>query len=195
MPLQRTSRMQPALGLNVGGVGFFRRVKCAEPAPLLVGLDASHPAAAARVHTDQTAIGADGLVRVLGVASTIHHPQVAQPVVVGHAVDMVDLAVGPLAVNVQPSKSVHGVLGAIDSNDQVTIGSKCANDIANFDAVGCSDFSGHQSRLGIVIKKFAQTFCGKIGLSHDAVLSLCGQRPGGVSAPSGLRHFNTEITI
>jgi hypothetical protein len=43
----------------------------------------------------------------------------------------------------------------------------------------------------VVVKKFAQAFCGKIGLSHDAVLSLCGQRPGGASTPFGLRHFNT----
>jgi hypothetical protein len=43
-----------------------------------------------------------------------------------------------------------------------------------------------------VIKNFAQTLRGKIGLSHDAVLSQIGQKLTCVSAHGGLRYFNLE---
>jgi hypothetical protein len=41
------------------------------------------------------------------------------------------------------------------------------------------------SGFWIVVKKFAQQFCGNIGLSHDAPYQRIGQRPGRVSALPG----------
>jgi hypothetical protein len=42
----------------------------------------------------------------------------------------------------------------------------------------------------VVMKKLAQRLRGKIGLSHDALQLLIGQRPARVSARGGLRYFN-----
>ncbi len=46
-------------------------------------------------------------------------------------------------------------------------------------AVAVAYAPGENASFWVIVQKFAQALRGKIGLSHDAVLSLIGQRPAG----------------
>ena len=45
----------------------------------------------------------------------------------------------------------------------------------------------------VIVENLAQTFWGKIGFSHDALLMLIGQKLAGVGSPSGLCYFNRSV--
>lgn len=88
----------------------------------------------------------------------------------------------PLSMAVEPSQTVGKEFLAVDTDLDVAISMRTAGRVAwgrlAFSAAG-SDYSPcKQSRVRTVVKKFAQALCGKIGLSHDALQKLIGQRPG-----------------
>ena len=128
---------------------------------------------------------------ILRVSRACHHPQIYHSVVVPIAVYVVNLVFRPSSMQMKPYKSVRKMQPAIDLYLPVAVRVVSASGIANAYALMPSAPSKHPS-LWVVVKQFAQARCGKIGLSHDTVPSLIGQRPACVDSTGGLRHFTTQ---
>ena len=128
------------------------------------------------------------LVLLIGAVAGLS--QVRKTIVCPVAVHVVNLLRRPFARHVEPRKAVRfvRVSGATDAPIPIAFVQipgplPVATTWATF---GSCEYA----RLGVVVKKFAQTLRGKIGLSHDALLMLIGQRPACVSAHGGLRYFS-----
>jgi hypothetical protein len=192
MASDRATFVQPSLSLNISKVSFLRVFEVPNDDFFAVNMDQGSPY---RSVFDDTHVPmlvvfprpADVLdvLRVRDVA------QVADPVVSGVAVDMVNLVNRPLAVDVQPSETMGSVFVPVHPNVDVSGRLGFVVDRAELDANRGSNLSAKNSSLGVVIKKFAQAIYAKIRFSHDALQKRIGQRPDGASTLFGLRHFNT----
>ena len=189
MRLCDVNAVQALLGFYIDGVSFFRRLVGSKRMHSAINRKRCSPPASILGNSDIPGAG-PSFASVAHVLSSGSNPKVAQPVVVADAVDVVNLSIRINPVDVQPSKSVQGVVFVGYLRSQIA-GSVCGtNYISNFDGANRADTPSKNTRLGIVMKKFAQSFCGKIGLSHEAVLSLIGQRPDSVRSGFGPRYFS-----
>lgn len=181
------------LGLcgNVGGVGLFRSVKRAELDFFSFDADQRIPARTERVGSPQPRFAFFLGMLVQHVFLKRHVPKIAPSVIVSNAVDVVNGVTGPLPSHIQPCKTMRRSLCSVNAYAPVFIGVEIPGEHSRFAHLASTHAPRKNPGLLVIVQKFAQTFCGKIGLSHDAVLSLIGQRPSGVSALAGLRHFNT----
>src|SRR5574343_765509 len=96
--------------------------------------------------------------------------QICGPVINLIAVDMVDYAFWPASIDVKPCKPVRLPNTPSNSYPDVPAAAYVASNSANANVVVLTGaFHPYENTcLWIVVKKFAQTLCGKIGLSHDA---------------------------
>jgi len=94
-------------------------------------------------------------------------------------------------IDIEPCKRMGVVFIPVDTDAKIPAGSTMPRLVPSGFVGAAVDAPSKNPGIWVVVKKFAQSFCGKIGFSHDAVLSLCGQRPGGASTLTGPRHFNT----
>jgi hypothetical protein len=191
--LEHVAGMVLALACHVGGLRLFHRRVVARLLTAIRELDASSPASPLRRDTkDAGFVVSHRLAPVLKVDATTNVPQVGNCVVRWVAVDMVNVVFGPLAVDVQPSEAVEPVKVPVDSRPEVSAINGAADSGADLDAAVWLDKPSKYAGAGIVVKKLAQMLRGKIGLSHEALQLLIGQRPASVSALSGLRYFSRE---
>lgn len=192
MTSDRAGAVQPSLGLKVSLMGFFRRRKVAKRDGLFVHLNGGAPLAVVEVSAQQTALTSGlGFPLVLQVFALADNAKINDPVVVTNAVDVVNLTSRPDSVSVKPCKPMRRKSFRPNSDANVTFPTKRAGQTTGRYAVNGANTPGKNPRLGIVMKQLAQTFCGKIGLSHDALQKLIGQRPGSVGSGLGLRHLST----
>ena len=118
--------------------------------------------------------------------------KVGDSVVIFHSINVINLMFWPCFKNIEPGKPVRFVTPFINADIDIPISIKSAGNHSCHGVGAGRNSAGKNASILIVVKKFAQTLCGKIGLSHDAVLSLIGQRPGSVSALSGPRYFRQK---
>lgn len=114
------------------------------------------------------------------------------PVIFGaFAVFMVDDMGRPGASHIEPREAMPAKSLSVNLDLNVRILScfdgSCNG--ANSHSVGGGHNPSKQPRLGIVVKDFAQSLRGKIGLSHDALQLLIGQRPAGVDSTARASSF------
>lgn len=196
MKLNCAGAMHHAFGCNVGFMGEFFCFKVAQrftdaicanygAPPARVLIDTKHPRAAVALR----------LPLILQVPGTRYLSKIRNSVVCSDAVSMVNYLYGERPVGVKPRKPVQRIGAEINLNSKVAVPFvERANRGVNRNAVACFNASGKYSSIRVVMEKFTQTFCGKIGSSH-AVVPLkqwFGQRPARVDSTSGLRHFNTQ---
>ena len=194
MTLYRTSGMKHSLCNDIGSVGLF----CCAEVPKIV-YDAVHlndgpPFTMVPISTKKSGTGSFlRFALILNVFRLRDITKVANPVVCFSSVDVVNMVGGKGPVNIEPSKAMQRVSFIFNLRSVIPVTVNASNRMIDWKAIaGFYKPCKHASIL-VVVKKFAQACCGKIGLSHDAVLSLIGQRPGSVSALSGLRYFSTGV--
>jgi hypothetical protein len=143
------------------------------------------------IHYDACVSGCIGFLNcsVLHVFKLTSLTQIAKSVIRPNAIYMVYSFSREFSKRMEPCKSVHLVKLPVYLQCAVSIRRNCPDLATGGSIVGSFD-SFKQTRFWTVIEKFAQTLCGKIGLSHDTVPSLIGQRPRRVDSTSGLRHFS-----
>jgi hypothetical protein len=188
---KNTCGVMNPLGGKVSGAGFFRSGKIAQGNHFPINLDSGSPFSAICIDPHEPRL-APSLVSVLNISSSADNSKVVDAVVTPNAVDVVNFTIGPDAVNVQPCNSAQAVTDVINFCSDISVAVIASSNVANVNGIDRALAPRKNPGFWVVVEKFAQTFCGKIGLSHDAVLSLIGQRPRGVSALSGLCHFNTR---
>ena len=187
---KNTCRMLNPLGSKVSDAGFFWGGKVTKGNQLAVNLNGCSPLPAVGVHAHESGL-APRLMAVLNISSPVDNTKICKPVVTPNPVDVVNFPLGPLSVGMKPSKPVHTVAGVADFHSEVSASVIASSNVTDVNRISRAHTPRKNPGFRVVVEKFAQMFCGKIGLSHDAVLSLIGQRPRGVSALAGLRHFNT----
>ena len=129
------------------------------------------------------------------IVCVIHMPQIANPVIRFVLVYVVNLVLRERAVNVQPSQPMRPESNSVNGNSYVPF-LRVTSNASGFDWAFSTPPNKHSS-LWVVVKKFAQTLCGKIGLSHAVVLikQWFGQKLSSVSALTGLRHFTASTDL
>lgn len=120
---------------------------------------------------------------IFRICSKCNVPKIGDSIVVLDAVDVVYHPDRKRSVNVQPSKSVGLKRGARNFDLAIPVGIYRPACNASFAPAHCGiDAPRKDSGFLVIVQKFAQAFCSNIGVSHDAVLSLIGQKRGCVSA-------------
>lgn len=196
MKLDCAGAMQHTFGGKVGFVGSLFCLKRAKRLTNAVRANYSAPFVGDWGDTQQARaaiVVCSSLV--LQVPGARYLSQVFKSVVCADAVSMVNHPNGKRSVGVEPCEPVQRVRVKINLHPEVAVFFvQRANWGVNRNAVACFDSPGKYACLRAVMEKFAQTFCGKIGISH-AVVPLkqwFGQKPARVDSTSGLRHFNTQ---
>lgn len=188
--LDRAAGVFRALCRHVSGVRSIWRREHAEVVVGAVNVDPRHPAGLAPGDAHKA-------VRIVSVRASLillvdvlrNIAQVVYLVVARVAVSVVKLAFGPLAMHVQPSKTVGAVVVTVYSDLDVAAAIHAASERL-IGRLAAWIEPTEMTSSGVVAEKFAQTRGGKIGGSHGAVPSQSGQRPACVSSTSGPRYFS-----
>lgn len=175
-----------SLCLQVGGVRLFRGIKPSEVHNLSVHLYSRTRPPVCDGYTKQAAkVSGLGVAQVLAVLRVRGGAQVGPPVVIAHAVDVVDLVWRPFARHVQPCQAVNEVKTLVNSCDQVAL-TVCAP--GYFPCLVAAPVAGletssEEAGNRVVVESVPQAFGGEmIGISHDAGPLQSGQVSAGVGS-------------
>ena len=188
---ERIAGMVCALACNVRCARFF--YGCMVSGVLsAIKRDASSPAAPLLGYTKNagTLVVPHGFPLVLGVDAAAYISQVGDGIIRPIAVYVVNVIFGPCARHVQPCQPVKPIRALVDAGYEVAVFPETPNWCADVDAHGRLDAPRKRPGLRVVVNQFVKSLYGKIVVSHDAVLSLIGQRPARVDSTSGLRYFS-----
>ncbi len=180
--LDRAASVVFSLGSDVGRVSFFCRSEPSKRDSLAVDSDSRLPAAT-RIKTcaDQS-FSSHCLAHVLQICAARNIPQIGKAVIRLFAIDVVNVLPRLLPSHIQPGQSMSVMLRSINANRHV---SRCVDNACNSSGAGTpakSKSPPKHAGIGFVLKNLAQTLRGKIGLSHEALQLLIGQRPASVSS-------------
>lgn len=127
------------------------------------------------------------IAEVLFVLAVSYVAKIADAIVARIPVDVINLAARPFAINVQPREPVRVVPSVVYRNEVGAAWSQCSLE-RNADTASAAsvDKPFKVASVRCVPQNVAKSLRGKIGISHDALQMLIGQRPVGVRAPSGL---------
>lgn len=146
----------------------------------------SRLSALVKVHTKWKAVPlAVGASPVLHVRGARNVSQVRNAVVSWVAIDVINIAKRPLAVHIKPSQPMGPTLLVVKNQTNIAARIEAARNLIRKSRIPlrvaprapCED-----PGFGIVDKAFAQSRGGNIGLSHDALQMLIGQRPASVAS-------------
>lgn len=117
--------------------------------------------------------------------------KVGYAVVVFNPVYVIQPFIRPFTMNIQPRKSMSDIAASVNLAGDVSACDLPLHTASNEPSKLWSlTYPSQVSGIWVVVKKFAQACCGKIGLSHDAPYKRIGQRPRCVTSTSRLRHFS-----
>jgi len=193
--LNSARRMKFAFCGQVRLVGNFWRRKGSKVDSSFINLDCCHVVVpvSANAQKSECARGT-GRPSILHILSLRYISQIAKSVVAMVPVDVVDVFRRPLSIGVEPHKAMGKVQLPVNMNFDVPATISAACNVSNFCISRSAFQTDEMSGIWFVLKQFAQALCDKIGLSHDTVPSLIGQRPTRVESTCRLRHFNSVGT-
>ena len=192
--LYRACLMVLSLCLKVGVMGKLRRLKTPDSRLLPIYPYLSNPELSFLTHSQKSRFAvATSSAHILLILCARHITKVGYSVVARVAINVVSVPAWPDFINVKPRKPVGAVKLHFNSNKNVPVVPDAAGNRPRLPPrfLSCYAACKHAS-LWVVVKQFAQARCGKIGLSHDTVPSLIGQRPACVDSTGGPRHFTTQ---
>jgi len=174
--------MKHSFRLNISFIcEFFCRIR-ADRNPFPVYPDSGSPILTGRTNAKNAATAM--FVRgcsILCIYIRRSFSQIRKSVVKTICVYMVNNFKRPSAFDVKEGKSMRFVWRAINiylkTNVAAFASNLCSSNVATHGIPLPIDNPSKYSSFLVVVKKFAQAFCGKIGFSHDALLMLIGQRP------------------
>lgn len=132
-----------------------------------------------------------GAPPVLMVDSSSGYAKVRNSVIPTLAVYVVDWRIWERSMHIEPRKPMSQVHAPVDHELRVPgCGMNPAGSLSSSNDTTPAHKIRQEASFVVVVKKFAQTLRGKIGISHDALQLLIGQRPARVDSASGLRYFS-----
>lgn len=184
--LKRAPFMEPALCGDVCDMGFAFILKKSYMYASAIYVYLSSPFLCLSVprYTKKTAgfVVASSKALVLRVGPWAGLSQVLNAIVSLNAVDMVKHSWRMNAVGIKPCKSVCGMYKRIDANNYIAAMVNVPSMPTFNNSTTCNSSPRKHASFWRVIKQIMQALRCKIGLSHEAVLSLIGQRPVSVCA-------------
>lgn len=190
MSLDRASAVQIALGLQVSLVGKLWCFIDAQVSALATCFYGRHPlqtsasANPSRNPKKSSSAFPALAASVLRVCCPVYVSQICKAVIGTIAVDVVNLCFRPLACHVKKRETVSIEAIFAKADGHVT---KSFVHATNEPALRRSVKTGgalwkrpERADFWIVVNKLAQTLRGKIGLSHEALQLLIGQRPAAI---------------
>lgn len=158
MKLDRAARMQSALLLQIGSVGFLRSSEATDmPTAAFPSVEGGNEASPLFVHAEIS--GLVGLLRIaliLVIKQLRYVAQIAQSVVGRVAVDVINLMVRPLAMNVQPRKPMYQIHAAIQHGFEMTVRAGIPDDRTNRTPLRAPGDRRHDSSVWTVRNEFPQ---------------------------------------
>ena len=185
-------RVQCSLSRYVGGMSEFGRLKEAKVPFALVGANSGFPFFCSRNPISPKYFRGGFLVwftSVLHVFRFSSFTKIPYGIVASTLVYVVDLIGGPSSIHIQPRKAMRRVKMAVNSDYDIAVTVATGNRARLADTGPLMTPRKHPT-LRVVMQQLTESLCGKIGLSHDVLLKLIGQRPVRVQTACGLRYFN-----
>ena len=186
--------MEPALSLNVGGVGLFSGVEHAEMQAGAVDANIGKPPQALVVPKSASKAGgfavSPSAENILPVHRYGYVSKVGDSVIGFIAIDVIYDIERPSPVHVDPCETMGLVRGPTNHYYAIPLLGYVPGKRAGFRRPSSGFDPSENAGFWIVVKKFLQALCSKIGSSHDAPLMLIGQRPAMCISTGGPRHFN-----
>ena len=190
----RAKRMQFSFCFDVCGMRNLRRVKITKVAFYARHLNLSPPLSSSdEINTKIPALIV--LVReslILAVTRIRYIPKIADSVIGRIAIDVINKIHWKRSVNIEPRQTMRLVKNTIDHYVKTPPIPWAPTSVSRHGIRTAKKPCKYPGVL-VVVKEFAQTLCCKIGLSHDTVPSLIGQRPARVDSTGGLRHFSNYL--
>lgn len=179
--------MHSALCFQVSHMRNLGRLEVAKSGFAAIDNDAGHPFLFVFINAKQPArlIRCPSLFNVLSVNGWRNVTQILNFVVQAVAVNVVNIAIRPASVHIEPSKTMGRMSYAVNAHDPVI-----RPGFFQSPPILSLVETTKKPAFWVVMENLAQTLRGKIGSSHDALLLLIGQRPARVSARGGLRYFS-----
>ena len=129
---------------------------------------------------------------ILTIPGNRNIPKISDSVIASVPVYVVYDPIRPNAIDIKPCKPVPEAELAINADVNVPSRFRRASRTSSRGLWSSPHSADKLSGFWGVCEQLAQTLCGKIGLSHDTVPSLIGQRPARVISTGGLRYFITQ---
>ena len=190
--LDRTGTVEFAFSSQIGFMCKLRRWVDTQIVLFSTSLDLRLPTGVSTAHTKKSRkITGRSMTMILGILCSRYLSEIRQSIVFPVSVYMVYMQTCPHSACVKNSKLVGQIESSAYLDLDIPVGVNRSSHIAYTDALVALKPGKHPS-VRVVVKKFAQTLCGKIGLSHDVLQLLIGQRPVCVDSTDGLRHFITR---
>lgn len=140
--------------------------------------------------TKSTGIVCSDKFLVLTILRVIAFSEILKSIVRFATIFMVDLIVRPRTSYMQPSKAMRSIRCTINFYNSIAFAIYSSGNITgSIWARFSNDRPCENSSARIIIQNLAQVFCCKLWFSHDALLSLIGQRPARVHSALGSRHY------
>lgn len=93
-------------------------------------------------------------------------------------IDMINAEFRKNSRHIQPNQAVHQIIRTINAYLPITAFFSSVPGNISWRNPVCWRYSPSQkTNVRIIVNKFTQTFCSKIGFSHDAISPLIGERP------------------
>lgn len=178
---------------QVGRVSQFFRRKISEAFGSSVAGNLSAPPVLAfhKIDPSQPRFASTTNRRVLFILLVSSFSKVCHAVIKAVAINMVNLPRRMCPKHIKPCESMGLVQFPRNPDLGVLIaGADIPSHFTNNYSVGGPGSPSENTSVWAVVKNFAQTLCGKIGLSHDTVPSLIGQRLTRVSSACRPRYFS-----
>ena len=186
-------RMNRSFGFEISLMRLFRSRKPTDPKPFGIQHYGCCPFAFTRGYAKQPGnIVVLWDSKILPVLKSIYSAKVRPSVIKFVAVDVVNFCFRPLISSIEICKSVGKILMPINAYLCIPTFSHSFPSLfayANVRTNGTFLSPSENASSSVVVKQFTQASYSKLWLSHDSVLSMIGQRPAGVDALGGLRHF------
>ncbi len=131
----------------------------------------------------RTFIVGSSISRILRVDLLRNIAKICNRVIFPVPVYVVNVESRPLTVNEQPRESMKQRAAISYARFKVTSSAFVTDNLACIHSVA-GKFPRKNSGFRIVVNKTSKFFCRNIRLSHDAILSLIGQRPANVTSVS-----------
>jgi len=167
--LNCTSRMMFALGIQVRLMSRFGRQIISKPLSFVVNCNVCPPFVLKPNHAKKSGfIAPVWFPNVLRIAISGYNSQIAQPVVIFSPVDVVNKAIRPFAVRVQPSKSVGFINFAFNAYRNVSKLVRIARSIANLYRFARTNNPCKDASVFVIREHLAKFICGDVGFGHFA---------------------------
>ena len=191
MALERAAFMQSSFGSKISILSRLRRNIAAKVMLLAIKRYLRLPLTFKKADTkNSVAAIASPAPQILRIDSLLYTAQIHNSIVIAHPINVVNLVVWPNAMNPKPNDAVRFESVSVNADLNVAAMIQRSSDRANHRSSRiCFHAANKVPIFRVVLKQFADASHCSIGVSHEALQMLIGQRPRRVSSTLAASSF------